>query len=54
MQQTDIIKLRYAVAENVVSMLDQLTKSEAKQSGGEIGGAAGGRFPHQQCAGQRR
>ena len=34
-QQTDIIKLRYGVAENVVSMLDQLTKSEARQSGGE-------------------
>jgi len=34
-QQTDIVKLRYGVAENVVSMLDQLTKSEAKQSGGE-------------------
>jgi len=34
-QQTDIVKLRYAVAENVVSMLDQLAKSEAKQSGGE-------------------
>ncbi|MGL4565536.1 MAG: type II secretion system secretin GspD [Halioglobus sp.] len=34
-QQTDIIKLRYGVAENVVAMLDQLTKSEAKQSGGE-------------------
>ena len=34
-QQTDIIKLRYGVAENVVSMLDQLAKSEAKQAGGE-------------------
>ena len=34
-QQADIIKLRYGVAENVVSMLDQLTKSEARQSGGE-------------------
>jgi general secretion pathway protein D len=34
-EQTDIIKLRFAVAENVVSMLDQLAKSEAKQSGGE-------------------
>ena len=34
-EQTDIIKLRYAVAENVVSMLDQLAKSAAKQSGGE-------------------
>jgi general secretion pathway protein D len=34
-QQTDIVKLRFAVAENVVAMLDQLAKSEAKQSGGE-------------------
>ena len=34
-QQTDIIKLRYGVAENVVAMLDQLSKSEAKQSGSE-------------------
>lgn len=34
-QQTDIVKLRYAVAENVVAMLDQLAKSEAKLSGGE-------------------
>ena len=33
-QQTDIIKLRYAVAEDVVRMLDKLNKSEAKQSGG--------------------
>lgn len=33
-QKTDIIKLRYAVAEDVVRMLDQLNKSEAKQSGG--------------------
>jgi general secretion pathway protein D len=33
-EKTDIIKLRFAVAENVVSMLDQLAKSEAKQSGG--------------------
>ena len=33
-QQTDIVKLRYAVAEDVVSMLDKLSKSEAKQSGG--------------------
>lgn len=32
-QQTDIVKLRYAVAEDVVRMLDQLNKSEAKQSG---------------------
>ncbi|MEM8563089.1 MAG: type II secretion system secretin GspD [Pseudomonadota bacterium] len=34
-QQTDIIQLEFAVAENVVSMLDQLAKSEAKQSGAE-------------------
>ncbi len=34
-QQTDIIKLRYGVAESVVSMLGQLTQSEAKKSGGE-------------------
>ncbi len=33
-QKTDIIRLRYAVAEDVVGMLDQLKKSEAKQSGG--------------------
>ena len=33
-QQTDVVKLRYAVAEDVVRMLDQLSKSEAKQSGG--------------------
>jgi general secretion pathway protein D len=34
-QQTDIIKLRYGVAEDVVKMLDQLNKSEAKAAGGE-------------------
>jgi general secretion pathway protein D len=34
-EQTDIIKLRYAVATDVVRMLDQLNKTEAKQSGGE-------------------
>ncbi len=34
-QQTDIVKLRYAVAEDVVRMLDQLNKSEEKRSGGE-------------------
>jgi general secretion pathway protein D len=34
-QQTDIIKLRYAVAEDVVKMLDSLNKSEAKAAGGE-------------------
>ncbi len=33
-QKTDIIQLRYAVAEDVVGMLDKLSKSEAKQSGG--------------------
>jgi general secretion pathway protein D len=35
--QTDVVKLRFAVAENVVGMLDQLAKSEAKKSGGESG-----------------
>ncbi len=34
-QQTDVIKLRYAVAADVVKMLDQLNKSEAKAAGGE-------------------
>ncbi len=34
-QQTDVIKLRYAVAGDVVKMLDQLNKSEAKAAGGE-------------------
>ncbi len=33
-QKTEIVALRYAVAEDVVSMLDKLNKSEAKQSGG--------------------
>ncbi|MFT4822409.1 MAG: general secretion pathway protein D [Halioglobus sp.] len=33
-QQSQIIKLKYAVADDVVRMLDQLNKSEAKQSGG--------------------
>jgi len=33
-QQTDIIKLRFAVAEDVVGMLDKLSKSEAKAAGG--------------------
>tara|TARA_R110002110_G_scaffold91264_2_gene237551 strand:- start:171936 stop:173912 length:1977 start_codon:yes stop_codon:yes gene_type:complete len=33
-QETEILRLRYAVAEDVVRMLDQLNKSEAKQSGG--------------------
>jgi general secretion pathway protein D len=34
-QQTDIVKLKYGVAEDVVKMLDQLNKSEAKAAGGE-------------------
>jgi general secretion pathway protein D len=34
-QQTDIIKLRFAVADDVVKMLDKLNKSEAKKAGGE-------------------
>ena len=33
-QQTNIVKLQYAVAEDVVRMLDELNKSEAKQGGG--------------------
>jgi len=33
-QETDIVQLRYGVAEDVVAMLDKLSKSEAKQSGG--------------------
>jgi general secretion pathway protein D len=33
-QQTEIISLKYAVAEDVVRMLDQLNKSEAKAAGG--------------------
>lgn len=33
-QKTEIMQLRYAVAEDVVAMLDKLNKSEAKQSGG--------------------
>jgi general secretion pathway protein D len=32
-QETDIVKLQYAVADDVVRMLDKLNKSEAKQSG---------------------
>jgi general secretion pathway protein D len=32
--QTDIVKLRYAVAGDVVAMMDKLSKSEAKQAGG--------------------
>ena len=34
-QKTDIIKLRYAVAEDVVRMLEQLNKSASKQAGSE-------------------
>jgi len=33
-QDTDILRLKYAVAEDVVSMLEKLTKSEAEQGGG--------------------
>lgn len=32
--QTDIVRLRYAVASDIVAMLDKLSKSEAKQAGG--------------------
>ncbi|MBT4522891.1 MAG: type II secretion system secretin GspD [Halieaceae bacterium] len=32
-QETDIVKLKYAVADDVVRMLEQLNKSEVKQSG---------------------
>ena len=32
-QQTEIVTLKYAVAEEVVRMLDELTKTEAKQAG---------------------
>lgn len=32
-QKTEIVKLKYAVAEDIVGMLDKLNKSEAKQSG---------------------
>ncbi|WP_116368640.1 type II secretion system secretin GspD [Parahaliea mediterranea] len=34
-QETDLIKLKYAVAEDVVRMLNQLNESEAQQGGGE-------------------
>lgn len=34
-QQTDVIKLRYAVAEDVVKMLDQLNKTQAEAGSGE-------------------
>jgi general secretion pathway protein D len=33
-QETDIVRLRYAVAEDVVAMLEKLNKSEAQQGGG--------------------
>ncbi len=33
-QQTELIKLKYAVAEDVVQMLNELSKSEAQQGGG--------------------
>jgi len=32
-QKTDIVKLKYAVADDIVQMLDKLNKAEAKQSG---------------------
>jgi general secretion pathway protein D len=35
-QETDVIALRYAVAEDVVRMLETLNASEAKASGGEV------------------
>ena len=35
-QETDLITLRYAVAEDVVRMLEQLNASEARNSGGEV------------------
>ena len=35
-QETDLIALRYAVAEDVVRMLEQLNASEARNSGGEV------------------
>ncbi len=35
-QETDVIALRYAVAEDVVRMLEKLNASEAKSSGGEV------------------
>src|SRR5690606_19632947 len=33
-QETDLIKLKFAVAEDVVRMLNQLNESEAQQGGG--------------------
>lgn len=35
-QETDVIGLSYAVAEDVVSMLERLNASEAKKAGGEV------------------
>jgi len=35
-QDTDVVALRYAVAEDVVRMLEKLNASEAKASGGEV------------------
>ncbi|WP_439105946.1 type II secretion system secretin GspD [Congregibacter sp.] len=35
-QETDVIAMRYAVAEDVVRMLEKLNASEAKNNGGEI------------------
>lgn len=35
-QETDLITLRYAVAEDVVRMLEQLNASEARNNGGEV------------------
>jgi len=35
-QETDVVGLRYAVAEDVVRMLETLNASEAKASGGEV------------------
>ncbi|MEM1141011.1 MAG: type II secretion system secretin GspD [Pseudomonadota bacterium] len=35
-QETDVIVLRYAVAEDVVRMLEKLNASQAKNSGGEV------------------
>lgn len=35
-QETDVVALRYAVAEDVVRMLEKLNASEAKSSGGEV------------------
>ncbi|MFK8040739.1 MAG: type II secretion system secretin GspD [Congregibacter sp.] len=35
-QETDVIAMRYAVAEDVVRMLEKLNASEAKNNGGEV------------------